>query len=391
MRLPTALLLSLLSVSACRADADGPSAGGIESGPAAGVVPGRVHPQVDNILAPGSDRVLLTDRDPSDPGLRDLGARLQAGRQVSTVGIERGTRREMFGEIAAATPAEGGGFRVLDAEYNEVRSYGPDGQPVGVFGGPGQGPGEFEYPSALMNGGGGRVVVSDRNRQIKVFSGDGRGPEQTIRLDFTPNDVCVIGDRIYAQGFRRGEDRDQVVHAYSLSDGSHLASFGDPYQSGVEIVRDLLSDGRVACDSESGTVLLTFAAAPTLQAFSADGEPLWSAVIESFAAQNIEEIVADDGQPGVGYAGPPADGHDTLGPIIGIGGAFVVQVVHWVAGERREGNKVAGHKTYALDAQTGRGGYLGNTIPQILTLTKDRLIALEPSPFPQIGIYALGS
>jgi DNA-binding beta-propeller fold protein YncE len=63
---------------------------------------------------------------------------------------------------------------VADGGADLIKVYGPGGQLVRSFGGPGTGPGQFDFPSALWVSPGGEVFVGDQNNdRVQVFDRDG--------------------------------------------------------------------------------------------------------------------------------------------------------------------------------------------------------------------------
>ncbi len=84
------------------------------------------------------------------------------------------------GEFAAVTdvaidPDLGLGLVfVADGGADLIKVYGPDGQLVRTFGGPGTGPGEFDFPAAVWVSAGGEVYVGDQNNdRVQVFDRSG--------------------------------------------------------------------------------------------------------------------------------------------------------------------------------------------------------------------------
>lgn len=67
-----------------------------------------------------------------------------------------------------------GVIHVLDREGKRVLRYEPDGTPLGTLGGPGQGPGELEWPNIMDVAPDGRVSVSDFGRgRVITWGADG--------------------------------------------------------------------------------------------------------------------------------------------------------------------------------------------------------------------------
>ncbi len=72
---------------------------------------------------------------------------------------------------------------VLDGAGQRVLGYGPDGEPIGVWGREGGGPGEFASPSGLAVGVGDSLWVVDRgNRRVTLFPPDPEGTPAEIAL-----------------------------------------------------------------------------------------------------------------------------------------------------------------------------------------------------------------
>lgn len=77
-----------------------------------------------------------------------------------------------------------GVIHVLDREGKRVLRYEPDGTPMGALGGPGQGPGEMEWPNVLDVAPDGRVSVSDFGRgRVITWAPDGSLLEEDTGAD----------------------------------------------------------------------------------------------------------------------------------------------------------------------------------------------------------------
>ena len=269
--------------------------------------PGTVHPTAENI--PSQNEIVqlisrIQTESPDGYGLAEVSLALKEANEVYSIGSQDGSRYEIIGEIQDVAAGANGSFYVLDSRYNEVRKYDASGQFVEAFGRPGRGPMEFQYPQALEIDPDGRLYVADRNRQIKVFERQDTSYAivNTISLDFTPFDVCVTEEQIFAQGYKPGEEN-YIIHEYT-KDGEYVKSFGTPYQSDNEVVRNLLSQGTLACHASEDTILLAFQHLPVLFAFSLEGKLKWRSVIKDFNPTKITEIVTDQGQRGLRYEDP---------------------------------------------------------------------------------------
>lgn len=77
-----------------------------------------------------------------------------------------------------------GVIHVLDREGKRVLRYEPDGTPLDALGGPGQGPGEMEWPNVLDVAPDGRVSVSDFGRgRVITWAADGSLLEEDTEAD----------------------------------------------------------------------------------------------------------------------------------------------------------------------------------------------------------------
>lgn len=90
------------------------------------------------------------------------------------LGSPTGTPEEQFGAVRDAVPLPGGGVAILDGQAAEVRLFDRDGQYRGTLGSKGEGPGEFQSPSALATLPGDTIAVFDPTpRRITRFGPDG--------------------------------------------------------------------------------------------------------------------------------------------------------------------------------------------------------------------------
>ncbi len=90
------------------------------------------------------------------------------------IGVEEGEEALMFSGISALSVDSAGNIHVVDGGSSTIRVFGPDGTFLRRFGGPGAGPGEFRYATAVVIHGDGRILVPDgASRRINVYSPTG--------------------------------------------------------------------------------------------------------------------------------------------------------------------------------------------------------------------------
>lgn len=107
------------------------------------------------------------------------------------LGSVNGPPAEVFGTIAGVLPLADGGVAILDGQAGEIRLFEADGAFRATFGAKGQGPGEFNRPSALALLPGDTLAAYDaRPKRITRFSMDGALGRVTT-LDGTTNPVSI--------------------------------------------------------------------------------------------------------------------------------------------------------------------------------------------------------
>jgi len=109
---------------------------------------------------------------------------------VKTIGVVEGPAEHVFGAVFAAAFGSDDRIYVLDSPNFEVRVFDPNGQHVRSFGGQGQGPGEFQFPTGMYLSPEEVTVLDARLKRSARFTLHGehviteRFPEELSRLDF---------------------------------------------------------------------------------------------------------------------------------------------------------------------------------------------------------------
>ena len=157
--------------------------------------------------------------------------------EVYRVGALDGPVWQQFGTIFDAAFDGAGNLYLLDIDAVTVLVVNPDGDLVRTIGGPGNGPGEFDFPRQLAVMEDGRVVVGDvpRHRAMQMYSSDGAF-DRNVRVG---NDLLGIAGRIYAD--RSGGEA--VLLSGRLARIEAMRPADDDDQPGVRPVRRLALDG----------------------------------------------------------------------------------------------------------------------------------------------------
>jgi hypothetical protein len=385
----SALAVALASTLAagCRDSPSPPPQQQASSFTAMAFAAGTVHPTAENLPERSELAASIAIRGTirGTGALQRFARRLSQARQVTAFGALEGAPSEVFGYVEDVVAGEDGSLYVLDSRYNNVRVHDTSGGQLGSFGGPGGGPAEFRSPETLRRDARGRVMVADRNNQIKIFEPKDRSwaLTGTIVLRLSPEDFCLLGGELLVQGIAH----EGFIHAYSPQ-GARLRSFGQAYVTPNWLVRNQLSDGPIACSEETGTVVTMLKYLPVIYGYSAAGELLWTSQLEDFRPIRIVEELDAGGRPAVRFQ--PDGAHDlaeSLQPAPG--GLVIVQTARLTPESIKERKEYHELRTYVVSARTGEGVYVGSHLPRISAVTATRVLAAANDPFPQVRVLEL--
>ena len=346
------------------------------------------HPTSENVPLQGG--VAIT-QDSVPRGLtRESGAQWAAARRmlleartVMSLGGDNDGGPEMFAAIADVEVGPGGEVFVLDDQYQEVRVFDAGGQFVGKIGGIGDGPLEFRYANGLVLLPDGRLFVSSRGPQAKVFvklDGDGWVLDEVLELPIGVRGVCATGaGRVFVTGYKR--DDNTLVHELAPH-GGIARSFAPGYRSDHWLLQMQMGEGSVGCVNGPDRVVFAHSAFALVRAFDADtGTKLWSANIEAFDPLPVYEGVDGKGRRYV-RRGRERE-WDVLGAVHPLpSGHLLLQSGHADAAGR-----ATTVRTYLVDVETGRGAFLGDALPRLVPV-RDGYAALFEDPYPRLELRA---
>jgi len=297
------------------------------------------------------------------------------------LGVNEGELHEMFGYIADIESDNQSTLFALDSEFNEVRAFDFNGSFLGSFGGQGEGPGEFRFAREIAVTD--NIIFVADGWKIHVFERQGTSFAylRTFNRENFPGFAgnCAMNGYLYTAGFAAGSDQEHVIHKLD-PDGTHLASFGEPYRSPNTLIQDILSaDGILACNEKHRIISWVRRNVPVVTAYTEDGEMVWRARLDDFKPMIIEEGLSG-GQASYSFTGPyPGDSvFHTL---------FSDDKDHFYLGYYKEGaskNEFANH-VFRLDARTGANEYLGEG--RVSEVAGGLLFLRESSPFPRVIIF----
>ena len=205
--------------------------------------------------------ILGTAGKPSDTGIDPVAVKIDA--PCAYLSIQKAGAP--FHTPTKSVASKDGAIYVSDGHRNAaVHHFSPAGKLIASWGGPGEGPGEFNTPHSIaIDEKSQMVLIADRdNDRVQRFDMDGQFIDEITGLLF-PVDLCVSGDILYIL------ERDGRVSLYSLDNQliAQLGYCGSPFMG-----KTLCVNGRgdiyismekgpysvvklIRCDNGSGGIL----------------------------------------------------------------------------------------------------------------------------------------
>ena len=358
------LLLSLTALASC--------------GPATTIHPTERNPVPDGFAASAITR---TESTAGQTELNTFKDKLENIRESWTVGSSATSGLDSFGRIEdVAADAEGRVF-VLDSRLNEIRVYHGRGVIEQRFGRLERGMSEFRSPSGIEARSDGSLVVADRGNRLRLFTRKGReySRSKSLQVDFVPEKMCLLGDRIFVRGW---VEEGQTIHEIS-PEGQTVLSFGGEYEDDSRLVREQLSDGVLACNEEAGVIVAAMEFFPWIYGYSPDGALQWMSRLEEFSQMDIAAGM-ENGKAFVRYSIGVLP-NEVIASIEAIEGKILLQT-RLSEKEGEEGRTETIH-SYAIDAETGRGLYLGSSLPLVKDVRLPFLYSAQNEPYPALVVY----
>lgn len=202
-----------------------------------------------------------------------------------SIGIDAGDDRYVFGDIQDAVLTADGRILVLDMLTHHISVYGRDGVFLDRIGGPGEGPGEFRFPTSMAVLEDGGILVTDPLlSRVTVFSQD-LLLEREISgfVPFPPVSVTPGRGGSFI-GSHRTFDRENSLYGHRVALWEESAEPSLIYYEKhvpfiVERLRECTTETLVAFASGyDGRVYIAPVSetAYRVEAFSPDGDLLWS-------------------------------------------------------------------------------------------------------------------
>lgn len=341
-----------------------------------------VHPRPELRLAPPipAEVLSIANRHP-------LAERLDSLRRgyelVGEVGADESDPRSVLGRIADVAMV-GERVFVVDWYRKAVLAFDLAGAFVTEIGRSGGGPGEFRQPTSVAIRDS-LVFVGDRTREVEVYAIDGDGTEslRTIRLDGAVYDLCALDGALFVQAWTPGAAA--LLHRMT-PEGTHESAFAEFYHVtdvSARSVGHALSEAMTVCDQAIQAVVIgPKSIIPEIRSYTASGEPRWRVVVEDYDPMVVEELPT-------GFRWTiPEEGYHRLQTMTR---AFPEHLVIQIARVTRETIQAELDyerlDTYAVNAETGRGGWVSSSWPAIVAADGSCLVTKPNELIPRLEIY----
>ena len=343
------------------------------------------HPTEENIPSRNelASYVGLESVSTEDGSLRAAAEWLSGAKEVLRIGVSDGELYEMFGEIEDVAVNGDGDIFVLDFQHKKVFVYRSDGSFKHSIGGPGAGPGEFEFPEAIGIDDQDRVIIADSKLRVSIFTlrDEALALTSTLTLAYSPKDMCIGDGRMYLAGAWH-EQEGRYVHSYTIG-GEHVRSFGELYESSVPVFSQGLSYGPLSCGKEAESVQYMFGWLPVIHNYSETGERRWSSMLADFDPSGVVSYGASE----VRYEDQDK-AYDIVSNIVAASANHVLVQTKHITPESREARLPYDRlSTYVFALHSGDGLYVGDRFPQIHAVQGNRIYAVSSVPFPQVQVY----
>lgn len=347
-----------------------------------------VHPIADSIAAPPQLAVFVgrgaPESGPAMASLRDFAERLALARPLLTVGELNGPTEYVLGRVLDAKLSTRRELFVLDRQTSGISVY----DSLGVFqyqiGRHGEGPGEFNLPVRFFFRGADSLMVIDMWRQIHRYARTGNRMEYVDRLELDAwiRDVCPISDGWVVHVASAGGA--EVLHRYDLHSSLRLR-FAQPYRYSRPLVADRVNKAKIACAPDDDLVFLAPLLQDRVEAYNfRSGELKWHAKLEGLSPGRIVET--DGGHKVTTGIFDDPYFHLLIGIATSQRNPLVVQYGRVSREDYLQGTGQYTVETFVLDRSTGRGIYLGEDVPQVLSLGDETVVFLRTGLYPKVEV-----
>lgn len=335
------------------------------------------HPTPENLNYPVTATIRRTDTLSGDPSTDALARRLRALHVTARIGGEAGTAGADFGKIGEIALDRRGRLLVLDLQDKSISRWSADGHALGRFGRSGGGPLEFNWPNGVGVLDDGTLVVGDRQFGLKRIRWDSTATyRDTWRSGVTYDSFCADGAGVVAYGWNTAGTVVDIID----STGARLRGFGTTYRDPSSFNQRALSQGQVGC-LQGGRLASTSLVLPFVWISDRTGTTIATVKLEGFLPMTVRDV----GQ-GLTYS-IPAEGYEAVRKIVPVGpDHFLAQLFFQTRASAHDRAEYVEVRTYLISTQTGRGLYLGTSLPVIGAAPLPLVYGWRNDPVPEVVI-----
>jgi len=256
------------------------------------------------------------------------------------------------------------------------------GDPVGAFGRPGQGPGEFFRVLDIAVPHPGLAIVADEAFRLQLFEETDQGWRhgKSVRVPGVPWSVCATRDTAFVS--IHSDDRAGSVMKVDLGDSTEAENLISLYASANPIVRQMMSEAIIECVPEQRSIVLLPRRLGQVVAMSHLGEILWVTHVADYRPPMVREEPDGRVAAGMPLSADSMDFGASLNLVEGVG--LLVQLA--VYGKEQGIRIPVGFDTYVLNARTGSGRYVGRLPFRVLGSEGGTLLVGRDHPYPRVWL-----
>jgi hypothetical protein len=285
-----------------------------------------------------------------------------------------------IGEVTDVAVFADGRLAVLDRQAGDIKVFAGDGSMLGVVGREGGGPGEFNWPTAIVVTAEGYLLVLDPgNRRSSRFSVQGAEASllDELTLDFVAHDSCTIGTRVYVLGLVGGA----AIHELG-SEG--LASGFDRFPrvaGGIEGMEQRhQATGYLVCDESRGRLAVLPLIRRDVRIYDAEGLRLGTLALPGYRQTTLNVL----GRGSIQLGMDPESGtvHEALGA------ASLPEGILLQAVEKDLNGAVRAPQTWLIDGTNTLRELRGVPSAVRLVAGADAYIVAD-EPFPHVQLWRI--
>ncbi len=298
--------------------------------------------------------------------------RVEMGPEVYRLGNPAKTDLEFFGIVGAGAVFDNGSAIIIDWKTKQVVSADSNGR-AALFARHGSGPGEIEFPIAVLADIGGNVGILDPAlSRLTRFTlvGNIATRVDEYRATGEPARACSSGSGYVV--LQKLPQVNAVISHYAL-DGQLKARFGPPFAAGSPFRAMIHTAGRVACDGRDARVVVATQAGELLS-YELDGRFNWRKSIPD--AEPPEEF-GSDGEIGFRMIPEGAPRSRWLASLTVLpGGLGAVQLQEYIRGPSGSDNDVLPTRVLTKLFELASGRLVGeqDDIPVILHASEHHVL-----------------